>query len=112
VLTVGSSADGNFAFLTTEATNLVPGDHDTISDIVRVPLSQILEAASIRGGPEADDLAGSVRDDYILGFGGDDTVAASPGSDLVDAGQEPTRSSITSNQENSAARSRQTVRCR
>jgi WD40 repeat protein len=86
VLTVASSGDGNFAFLTTEATNLAPGDNDSIIDIVRVPLSQILQAASIRGGPQADDLAGSERDDYILGFDGDDTVSASPGSDLVDGG--------------------------
>src|SRR5690606_8921703 len=67
-------------------TNLVWNDADRIPDIVRVPLSHILESVSIRGGPTDDILNGSERDDYIMGLDGDDFIKASPGSDLIDGG--------------------------
>ncbi len=83
---VGFNSTREFAFLTTQATNLVANDTSPDFSIVRVPTAQILASLSIRGSELTDNLMGTNQSDFILGLAWDDTIRAGRGADLINAG--------------------------
>lgn len=81
-----ASGDGNFAFLTTEATNLVPEDRSSLDSVVRVPLSQVLGFFQLRGDDLPNEIIGDDRIDFLQGFGGNDILEGSGADDLIEGG--------------------------
>lgn len=86
ILTIGASPDANFAFVTTEATNLVPQDTSSNVSVVRVPLAQVLTFFQEQGDDGPNDIVGDGRINFLFGLGGDDTLQGSASDDLLDGG--------------------------
>lgn len=81
--TVGFSANGEYAFLTTGATNLVASDRDTARDVIRVPVNVLFEELQIRGTAADDHLEGTAGNDVIVGEAGNDFLNAGDGDDIL-----------------------------
>jgi hypothetical protein len=81
------SADGTKVAFESEATNLDPGDTDTLDDVYVKELGAAPVACTITGTERDDSLRGTQGDDVICGLGGNDTLLGLGGDDLLLGGE-------------------------
>ena len=83
VSAISYSADGNYAYLVTEATNLVANDKNSLESVVRVPTSQILKTLQHVGTFRSDSLWGDEKSNYMIGKNGNDQIHGGAGDDYI-----------------------------
>ncbi len=82
------SADGRFVAYSSDASNLVPGDTNNVSDIfvVQTDVAPPVDGVVKDGDDGNNFLKGTRRDDILRGHGGKDWLFGGKGDDSLDGG--------------------------